>query len=75
MHMNIMKWENPAPKDLWDAFDGLRGEMDRALDIFRVPDAMGLLDRTTAPAVDVIETPEGYVIYADLPGSTRRTSS
>jgi len=72
MHMSIMKWENPAPKDLWDAFNGLRGDMDRALDLFRVPDAMGLLDRSTAPAIDLIETPEDYLVFADLPGVDRK---
>jgi HSP20 family protein len=70
--MSIMKWENPAPKDLWEAFDGMRGEMDRALDLFRVPDAMGLLDRSAAPAVDLIETPEEYLIIADLPGVDKK---
>ena len=70
--MSIMKWEDPAPRDLWEAFDGLRGEMDRALDLFRVPDAMGLLDRTTAPAVDVLEQPEEYLIFADLPGVDKK---
>jgi HSP20 family protein len=66
--MDLMKWEGRSPRDLWDAFDGLRSEMDRALDPFRAPDASGLLDRTTAPAVDVVETDEDFVVVADLPG-------
>lgn len=70
--MDLMKWERPAPIDLWEAFDSLRGDMDRALDIFRVPDAAGLLDRTTAPAVDVAETEDEYVVTADLPGVDKR---
>jgi HSP20 family protein len=70
--MDLVKWENPAPKDIWDAFDGLRGELDRALDPFRSPDAAGLLDRRTAPAIDVIETEEEYLVIADLPGVDRK---
>jgi HSP20 family protein len=70
--MDLVKWESPAPKDIWDAFDGLRGELDRALDPFRSPDAAGLLDRTTAPAVDVIETEDEYLVMADLPGVDKK---
>ena len=33
---------------------------------------MGLLDRTTAPAVDVLEQPEEYLIFADLPGVDKK---
>jgi len=66
--MELMKWEDRAPRDLWDAFDGLRSEMDQAMDLFRLPDASGLLDRATAPAVDVIETDEEFIVLADLPG-------
>ncbi len=70
--MDLVKWERPAPLDLWDAFEGLRGELDRALDPFRSPDAAGLFDRASAPAVDVIETDEEYIVVADLPGVDRK---
>jgi HSP20 family protein len=70
--MDLVKWQRAAPKDLWDAFDSLRGEMDRALDLYRSPDVAGLLDRSmapaAAPAIDVIETNDGYIVRADLPG-------
>jgi len=70
--MDLVKWQRPAPKDLWDAFDSLRGEMDRTLDLYRVPDIAGLLDRSSAPAsapaMDVVETNDGYIVRADLPG-------
>jgi HSP20 family protein len=69
--MDLMKWEGRPARDIWDAFDGLRSDMDRALDLFKVPDASGLLDRTTAPAVDVVETDEDFVVVADLPGVKR----
>jgi HSP20 family protein len=70
--MDLVKWERPAATDLWEAFDGLRGELDRALDPFRVPDVAGLFDRTTAPAVDVIETEDEYIVIADLPGVEKK---
>lgn len=70
--MDLAKWGAPATRDLWEAFDGLRGDMDRALDFFSLPDAAGLLDRTTAPAVDIVETEEEYLVVADLPGVDKR---
>jgi len=66
--MNMIKRERPAPKDLWDAFDSLRGEMDQALSLVRLPDVSGLFDRSAAPAMDVLETDEGFLVYADVPG-------
>jgi HSP20 family protein len=70
--MDLTRWGAPATRDLWEAFDGLRGDMDRALDFFSLPDAAGLLDKTTAPAVDVVETDEEYLVVADLPGVDKR---
>jgi len=70
--MDLAKWGAPATRDLWEAFDGLRGDMDRALDFFSLPDAAGLLDRTTAPAVDIVETEEEYLVLVDLPGVDKR---
>jgi len=69
--MDLMKWERPATMDLWEALDGLRGEMDRALVLFRVPNVAGLLDRVSAPAVDVVETEDEYIVTADLPGVSK----
>jgi len=46
--------------------------MDRALDLFRSPDAAGLLDRVSAPAVDLIEGDEAYIVIADLPGVDKK---
>jgi HSP20 family protein len=68
----MMKWEGPRGVDLWDAFDGMRGDLDRALDLFRVPEAAGLFDRDRAPAIDLVEDAEGYRIVADLPGVDRK---
>jgi len=54
--------------DLWEAFDGLRGEMYDALDFFKVPEVSGLFDHAGAPALDVIEGKDEYLVLADLPG-------
>jgi len=70
--MSIIELEGPAPRDLWEAFDGLRGDMDRALDFLTVPDVAGLLDRPTAPAVDIIERDEEYIVVADVPGVDKK---
>lgn len=70
--MDLIKWERPATMDLWDAFDGLRGELDRALDPFREPDAAGLFDEARAPAVDILEGKEDYLLVADLPGVDKK---
>jgi len=66
--MDLVKMERGAPIDIWDAFEGLRGEMDRALDALKVPDSAGILDLSVAPAVDVIETEEEFMVVADVPG-------
>jgi HSP20 family protein len=70
--MELAKWESPAPKDLWDAFENFRGEMGKSLDLWSLPDVAGIFDRTTAPAVDVMETGEEYLVFADLPGVERK---
>lgn len=70
--MDLVQRERPAPTDLWEAFDVLRGEMDRSLDPFRSPDIAGLFDRTIAPAVDIVETEDAYIVVADLPGVAKR---
>lgn len=66
--MDLMKWEEQAPRDLWDAFDSLRGEMEDAMSFFRMPNAAGLLDRNSAPPIDLIETNDDFIVLADLPG-------
>jgi len=66
-----MKRERRAPRELWEAFDSLRGEMDQALNLMRLPDVSGLFDRSAAPAVDVAENDEGFIVMADLPGVSK----
>jgi HSP20 family protein len=66
--MDLVRRQRPVPMDLWDAFDGLRGEMYDAFDIFRTPDVPGLFDHSAAPSMDVIEGKDEYLVLADIPG-------
>ncbi|HOJ99450.1 MAG: Hsp20/alpha crystallin family protein [Treponemataceae bacterium] len=38
-------------------------------------DNMGLLDRAVAPAMDLVETPDAYYLYVDLPGIDKKDIS
>lgn len=70
--MDLMKWEGQRMPDLWNAFDSMRSDLDRALDFFTFPESAGIYDHARAPAVDVIERPEEYEVVADLPGVGRK---
>ena len=66
--MELVPWDRKPQGDLWDAFDVFRGEMERSLGDFKLQDVSGLLDVSTAPAIDVVETGDAYMLIADLPG-------
>jgi HSP20 family protein len=66
--MDLVPWNRKSQGNLWDAFDTLRGEMERSLGDFKLSDVSGLLDASTAPAIDVMETGDSYIVIADLPG-------
>lgn len=62
------KRESPTSLDLWDAFDDLRGELERTFGAFDLPGVSGLLDWSTGPAIDLVEGDDEYLVLADLPG-------
>lgn len=70
--MNTMRWEPTTALDFFDSMDLFRNEMDGWLSAFRTPDARGLFDRTLNPAVDVLETPDAFHVYADVPGVDKK---
>jgi len=70
--MELMKWAAPARRDLWDAFEDMRSEIERGFGSLTGPEVAGLLDRTTSPAIDVVETQGEYLVIADLPGVDRK---
>lgn len=69
---SLMRWEPAAALDFFDTLDLFRDEMDRWTAPFRTPDVSGIFDRTVTPAVDVVETPEAFVVTADIPGIDKK---
>ncbi len=43
--MELMKWEGPAGADVWDAFGSMKGEHDKAFDLFGLPESAGIFDQ------------------------------
>ena len=69
--MALIRW-NPNTR-VWDPFGSLaevRGEINRLFDtsLWR---RGSLLVGTVAPAVDVVEEPESFLVKADLPGVSK----
>ena len=64
--MALIRWQPTTPaRDLIR----MQSDMDRLLDsVFNLSPARGRFDLDTAPAVDIEENAEGFVIRADLPG-------
>src|ERR1700712_2958743 len=66
--MNILRWQKPQLSG-WSNFDGFRNEIDR---LFEVP--LTELARAShllsggAPAVDIYEGKDAFVVKAELPG-------
>jgi HSP20 family protein len=54
--------------DLGQGLDRLQRDINKLFDFPRSAETRGLFDRMVSPAVDVIETEDGYVVCADLPG-------
>jgi len=66
--MDQAKGTGSSAVDLWDAFDGLRGELERSFGSFDLPGVPGLLDWQTSPCIDLVETDDEVIAVADLPG-------
>jgi HSP20 family protein len=66
--MNLIRWQTPG-LNVWSNFAGLRNEIDR---LFEAP--LTELARTSqllsgsAPALDVYEDKDSFVVKAELPG-------
>ena len=65
--MTLVRWLPRRYENGSDA-TSLRNEMDRLLESFFTPAPFARDGATLSPAVDVEETPEAYVLRADLPG-------
>src|SRR4051812_17066391 len=69
--MNLLRWQKPGLAG-WTGFDGLstlRSEIDRLFDapLTELARASHLLSGS-APAVDVLEDKENFLVKAELPG-------
>ena len=51
-----------------DAFDDLRGELERSFGSFELPAVPGLLDWQTGPLIDVVEGDDEVLVLVDVPG-------
>src|SRR5438094_6538468 len=63
--MSLVRW---LPRRSGSDLTTLRTEMDRLFEDFMSPAPLQGEWTTMSPAVDVEETPEAYVLRADLPG-------
>jgi HSP20 family protein len=65
--MAIIRWKN----DVWRPTEDLKRLQNEINELFDLPDVFpgrGIFDRTTSPALDMVETADGYIVYCDLPG-------
>jgi len=70
--MAIMKWRGNLPANPFDEFDRLQSEMGRLFGLVNFPDGEGLFDRSSSPPIDVVETQDEYLVFADLPGMEQK---
>ena len=66
--MDQTRRERSTSLDLWDAFDELRGELERSFGSFDLPAVPGLLDWQTGPLIDVVEGDDEVLVLVDVPG-------
>lgn len=70
--MALIRWSrNPLP-DPFAEFDRLQEEMGRLFGVVNHPEYSGLFDRSTSPAVDVLEQPDKVVVLCNVPGIDRK---
>lgn len=68
--MNLFLRNRESDIDPIDELERVRRELARFFDADL--DNSGLFDRATAPAVDLLESPDGYTLYVDLPGVDKK---
>ncbi len=70
--MAIIRWKN----DVWRPAEELRRLQSEINDLFDLPETFpgrGLFDRAISPALDMLETEDGYVVYCDVPGMNEKS--
>lgn len=66
--MSLIKWTNNDLYNPWADFKSLQEEINDLFNMDRLPSAKGLFDRTSSPALDVIEKEHEYTVTCELPG-------
>jgi HSP20 family protein len=65
--MDQIRWRNGFA-DQFQEFESLQEEINRLFNGARAPEPRGIFERAYSPAVDVIENPEGFEVFCDVPG-------
>ena len=65
--MDLVRWGQDFV-DPVRGLDRLQREINQLFDFPRFPGNRGLFDRMVSPAIDLVETADGFVVQADLPG-------
>ena len=69
--MAIVRWKN----DVWRPAEELSRLQNEINDLFEFPDVFprrGIFDRTSSPALDLVESEDGFTMYCDLPGMDQK---
>lgn len=70
--MAITKWRRGGFIDPVEEMEQLQREINRLFDFDNDESVTGLFDRSVAPAMDVEETPDEFIVTCDLPGVEKR---
>jgi len=65
--MDLIRWGNSL-SDPFMEVETLQDEINRLFDGARVAEPRGLFERTFSPAIDVLESDDGFKVLCDIPG-------
>ncbi len=65
--MALIRWGNDL-YDPWEDFEKLQNEINDLFNTNRTPESRGLYDRTISPPIDIVENPDDFTVYCDVPG-------
>ena len=69
--MAVIRWKN----DVWrpaEELNRLQSEINNLFDFSEPFTRRGLFDRATSPALDLVESEDGFTVYCDLPGMDQK---
>ena len=66
--MDLIRFGNGLAADPFREFETLQEEINRLFDVSRVPETRGIFERSFSPAVDVVELPDRFEVFCDVPG-------